>query len=152
MIELLYEPSRQVRHHTHPKHLFGISALPAEKRHAFCLKETVARRETWGLCRGRHWALIPDMKNGSTAFALWPTWEYAEDWLGQHTELWHRDFAPRSITLRELLDELLPLLEEEDLSIGSFYLPENQGITIKPTAFKQEILRLMINWFGDANY
>lgn len=152
MMELLYEPSRLTRNHTHPKHLFTISALPPDKRHAFCLKETVARREAWGLCRGRHWALIPDTDNGNLAFGLWPTWEYAEDWLGQHTELWHRDFAPRSITLRELMDELLPLLEEERLLVGSFYLPEHNGIAIDPDTLRQEIMQLMIDWFGDANY
>ncbi len=141
-MELVYEPSRSQRPHTHPRQLLALSALPPRQRFEHFLHEALARREVWGLCRGKHWLLIRTVENG-LALPLWSAWEHSEDWNAHHHQIWAHDYAPRAIRLCELTHELIPLLRAEQLAIGCFFVPENNGLTMSPDALCSTLLTML---------
>uniref|UniRef100_E6QQZ5 DUF2750 domain-containing protein n=1 Tax=mine drainage metagenome TaxID=410659 RepID=E6QQZ5_9ZZZZ len=146
-MELMYEPSRQALFHTDPRQLAAVRNLAPKQRFDHAVKEIIYRREAWGLCRSRNWHL--DERN---AFLLWPAWEYADDWLSHHPSLWQHDYTPKKMSLHELMKELLPLLKNEHIMMGVFFVPKNNGIVITPDAFGESINALMQDWFGDLDY
>lgn len=146
-MELMYEPSQQTLYHTDPKQLAAVRNLTPKQRFDHAIKEIVYRREAWGLCRGRNWHL-----DECSSFLLWPAWEYADEWLSHHPSLWQHDYTPRKMRLHELMQELLPLLKNEHIMMGVFFLPKNSGTTTTPWTFSECINALMREWFGDLNY
>lgn len=150
-MELFYEPAKQKRLHTPVKQLNAVRKLPPVHRFQHAVKEFISRREVWGLSCGRKWVLI-NLSDGKHAFPLWPTWEYAEIWLGHHSQLWQQDYAPRAIHLQELIHELLPLLDTEALSVATFFLPEENGIISSPQSLHHTIDTQLQEWFGDCDY
>ena len=130
-MELVYDPFRSGGHSRHPRRLVESAALASEARFHYFLDSVLACHHAWGLCRGRHWLLIPT-SSAQAALPLWPSWEHAEDWNAHQHTSWHKEYAPRQIRKQELVFELLPLLKGENLLLAIFFVPENQGITIDP--------------------
>ncbi|HEX5745946.1 MAG TPA: DUF2750 domain-containing protein [Archangium sp.] len=99
----------------------AVLRLPAARRYAYFLQRVAESGEVWGL-DGEGWALALD-DSGRDVLPLWPTPEFAAMCA---TRLWS-GFQPRAIKLQELLENVLPQLEEEGMPVGIFFTPEGQG-------------------------
>lgn len=99
----------------------AVLRLPAARRYSYFLQRVAESGEVWGL-DGEGWALALD-DAGRDVLPLWPTPEFAALCA---TRLW-AGFQPRAIKLQELLENVLPQLEEEGMPVGIFFTPEGQG-------------------------
>ncbi len=99
----------------------AVLRLPAARRYAYFLQRVAESGEVWGL-DGEGWALALD-DAGRDVLPLWPAPEFAALCA---TRLW-AGFQPRAIKLQELLENVLPQLEEEGMPVGIFFTPEGQG-------------------------
>jgi hypothetical protein len=99
----------------------AVLRLPAARRYTYFLQRVAESGEVWGL-DGEGWALALD-DAGRDVLPLWPTPEFAAMCA---TRLWS-GFQPRAIKLQELLENVLPQLEEEGMPVGIFFTPEGQG-------------------------
>lgn len=99
----------------------AVLRLPAARRYSYFLQRVAESGEVWGL-DGEGWALALD-DAGRDVLPLWPTPEFAAMCA---TRLWS-GFQPRAIKLQELLENVLPQLEEEGMPVGIFFTPEGQG-------------------------
>ncbi len=109
-----------------PKQVEAVLALPGIKRFEHFIKVIADRQEVWSLYQ-EGWALAAS-DDGTTVFPLWPAEEYAQlcaenEWKG---------YAPRSITLSEFKDVLLPKLKKGAVLPGVFFTPSSKGLTPSP--------------------
>lgn len=106
-----------------PKQMEAVLALPGVKRFEHFIKVIADWQEVWGLYQGG-WALAA-ADDGTTIFPLWPAKEYAQicavnEWEG---------YEPRSITLSDFTEVLLPKLKVDGVLPGVFFTPTNKGVT-----------------------
>ena len=106
-----------------PKQLAAVVAMSAEKRFEHFVKVVADWEEVWGLYKDG-WALA-STDDGTEVFPLWPAREYA----ALCAEREWAEYRPRSFSLREFLDELLPRLQRDGTLPGVFFLPTSKGIT-----------------------
>lgn len=105
------------------KQLQAVVALPGVRRYAVFIKIIAGTEKVWGLYRDG-WALAAQA-DGSLVFPMWPASEYARICAAYEWE----HYEPQAFTLDELLNDLLPRLEQDGVMPGIFYTPGNQGIT-----------------------
>lgn len=108
--------------------------LTAPERYAHFVKNVANQRSAWGLANGG-WAIATD-SDGKSQIPLWPDRSYAEmhandDWEG---------YIPVEIDLRELLDGMLPSLQQADHSVGVFFIEGSGSVCAPP-----DVLRAHLN-------
>lgn len=108
------------------RQLQAVIMLPAPQRYAYFVKRVAESGVVWSLYR-QGWALAKK-EDGTLVFPLWPDSEFAQvcadyEWTG---------YAPQSFALDELLEELLPQLEQDGIVTGVFYTPGARDVM--PTA------------------
>jgi len=91
--------------------------LSGPQRYEYFIRRVAQAGTVWGLYRNG-WALAKK-EDGSLVFPLWPDREFATicadyEWTG---------YEPQSFSLDELVDELLPQLEQDGIATGIFYTP-----------------------------
>jgi hypothetical protein len=91
--------------------------LSGPQRYEYFIRRVAQTGTVWGLYRNG-WALAKK-EDGSLVFPLWPDREFATicadyEWTG---------YQPQSFSLDELVDELLPQLEQDGIATGVFYTP-----------------------------
>jgi hypothetical protein len=101
----------------------AVLALPGGKRFEHFIKVIADWQKVWGLYQDG-WALATT-ENGSNVFPLWPAKEYAQvcaanQWAG---------YEPRSITLCDFTEQLLPKLQRDGVLPGVFFTPASKGVT-----------------------
>lgn len=101
----------------------AVLALPGNKRYEHFIKIVADWQELWGLYQDG-WALAAS-DEGTTVFPLWPAKEYAQvcaenEWAG---------YGPRSISLNDFLNTLLPKLKLDGVLPGVFFTPASKGLT-----------------------
>ena len=106
-----------------PKQLEAVLALPGIKRFEHFIKVIADWQEVWGLYQDG-WALAA-ADDGTTVFPLWPAKEYAQvcaanEWTG---------YEPRSISLSDFTEVLLPKLKLDGVLPGVFFTPTSKGVT-----------------------
>jgi hypothetical protein len=106
-----------------PKQMEAVLALPGIKRFEHFIKVIADWQEVWGLYQDG-WALAA-ADDGTTVFPLWPAKEYAQvcaanEWSG---------YEPRSISLRDFTEVLLPKLKLDGVLPGVFFTPTSKGVT-----------------------
>ncbi|MFO1217587.1 MAG: DUF2750 domain-containing protein [Burkholderiaceae bacterium] len=106
-----------------PKQIDAVLALPGIKRFEHFIKVIADRQEVWGLYQDG-WALAA-ADDGTTVFPLWPAREYAQicaarEWSG---------YEPRSISLSDFREALLPKLKLDGVLPGVFFTPTSKGVT-----------------------
>ena len=106
-----------------PKQFEAVLALPGIKRFEHFIKAVADWQEVWGLYHDG-WALAA-ADDGTTVFPLWPAKEYAQvcaanEWTG---------YEPRSISLSDFTEALLPKLKLDGLLPGVFFTPTSKGVT-----------------------
>jgi len=106
-----------------PKQMEAVLALSGIKRFEHFIKVIADWQEVWGLYQDG-WALaVAD--DGTTVFPLWPAKEYAQvcaanEWTG---------YEPRSISLSDFTEVLLPKLKLDGVLPGVFFTPTSKGVT-----------------------
>jgi hypothetical protein len=105
------------------KQMDAVLALPGIDRFEHFIKVIADRQEVWGLYLDG-WALAA-AEDGITVFPLWPAKEYAQacatnEWSG---------FEPRSISLSDFTEVLLPKLKLDGFLPGVFFTPTSKGVT-----------------------
>ncbi|OAF06066.1 hypothetical protein AYJ54_20470 [Bradyrhizobium centrolobii] len=106
-----------------PKQMEAVLALSGAKRFEHFIKVIADWQEAWGLCKDG-WALAA-ADDGTTVFPLWPAKDYA---LVCATNEWD-GYEPRSITLADLIEVLLPKLKRDGVLPGVFFTPTSKGVT-----------------------
>jgi hypothetical protein len=106
-----------------PKQMDAVLALPGIKRFEHFIKVIADWQEVWGLYLDG-WALAA-ADDGTTVFPLWPAKEYAQvcaanEWTG---------YEPRSISLSDFTEVLLPKLKLDGVLPGVFFTPTSKGVT-----------------------
>lgn len=106
-----------------PKQMEAVLALPSSKRFEHFIRVIADWQEVWGLYQDG-WALAA-ADDGTTVFPLWPAQEYAQvcaanEWSG---------YEPRSISLSDFLEVLLPKLKLDGVLPGVFFTPTSKGVT-----------------------
>jgi hypothetical protein len=105
------------------RQITAVLAMPGKDRYRHFIKKIADSETVWGLFSDG-WALA-GTDDGAEVFPLWPAQEYAAlcavgAWDG---------YAPKSFTVDELLDDLLPMLENDGVLPGIFYTPQDKGVT-----------------------
>jgi hypothetical protein len=100
----------------------AVMELAGPARHEYLIKRVVDSQVAWGLWH-EGWALMKS-DEGALVFPLWSAPEYAEacasgDFAG---------YSPRSIPLSDILQELLPKLRLEGISLAVFPTPAGRGV------------------------
>ncbi len=113
--------------------LRAVRAMSAPQRYGYFVQLTADWEEAWGLRSPDGWVLSSSA--GRDAFPIWPHPLFAEacahgDWEGA---------APESIPLDELLEDLLPLLEEDRIQLAVFPTPEGEGVLISPAELRRDL-------------
>lgn len=106
-----------------PKQMEAVFALPSVRRFEHFIKVVADSQEVWGLHQDG-WALA-GTTDGTTVFPLWPAREYAQvcaanEWKG---------YVPRSISLSDFMEVLLPKLKFDGVLPGVFFTPSSKGVT-----------------------
>jgi hypothetical protein len=91
--------------------------LSGPQRYEYFIRRVAQTGTVWSLYRNG-WALAKK-EDGSLVFPLWPDREFATicadyEWTG---------YEPQSFSLDELVDGLLPQLEQDGIATGVFYTP-----------------------------
>lgn len=99
-------------------------ALPASDRALAFFQLAADWEEVWGLKDADGWLVAKDTE----AFPLWPHAVFAEAcargaWEGT---------LPEPLSVDDLLEDLLPLLEEDGLQVAVFPVPEDPGVLMPP--------------------
>ena len=107
--------------------LADVVTLGAPQRYLHFVRQVAQAGEVWGLYRDG-WALAKT-DDGTLVFAMWPASEFADlcaefEWDG---------YEPQSFPLDDLMNDLLPQLEEDGVLPGIFYTPGDRGLT--PTIY-----------------
>jgi len=116
------------------KHVQAIVMLPGPQRYEYFVKRVVEGGVVWSLFR-QGWALAKK-EDGTLVFPLWPEREFAAicvdyEWTG---------YEPQSFALSELVDELLPQLEQDGVATGVFYTPGARDVMPTPGLLRRDLL------------
>ena len=106
-----------------PKQMEAVLALPGIRRFEHFIKVIADWQEVWGLYQDGGALAAAD--DGTTVFPLWPAKEYAQvcaanEWSG---------YEPRSISLCDFTEVLLPKLKLDGVLPGVFFTPTSKGVT-----------------------
>jgi hypothetical protein len=108
-----------------------LAALSAEARAVIFFQLVADWEEAWGLKDSAGWIVSRE----SDALPLWPHSAFAEAcargaWTGA---------AAESITLDELLADLIALLEEDGLRVAVFPTPKDPGTLLSPQELRERL-------------
>lgn len=125
--------------HTSKAEIQSVLRLDGPQRFRHLVKRAADEECVWGLWNDG-WALMAE-DDGTQVLPIWPASEYAD--LSRVGE-WEA-YSPKAINLYELLDKLLPTLQEEDVRIGIFPTPEGRCVVPRTDEFidaiRQELQR-----------
>jgi hypothetical protein len=111
---------------TKPQEIAAVLRLAGPERFRHFVGRVADEERAWGLWSDG-WALMSDAQ-GTAVFPVWPAAEYADL---HRTGEWSA-YEAREIPVRELLDALIPRLEQDDVPIGVFPTPTGQGVIVPP--------------------
>lgn len=108
-------------------------ALPAADRAAQFFQLLADWEEAWALRDADGWVV----SKRTDALPLWPHAAFATacaqgPWEGA---------APESVSLDDLMEDLLPLLEEDGLKVAVFPSSEDSGLLLAPSEVRERIER-----------
>ena len=112
----------------------AIVMLPGPQRYEYFVKRVAETGVVWSLFR-QGWALAKK-EDGALVFPLWPDREFATicadyEWTG---------YDPASFALDELVDELLPQLEQDGIVTGVFYTPGARDVMPSAGLLRRDLL------------
>ncbi len=110
-----------------------VLALSARERYGYFVQLAVDSGETWGLKNDEGWVLAGDEERD--ALPLWPHPDFAAacalgDWAKA---------VPQPIALDELLADLIPILEEDGISVAVFPGPDGDSAVVDPKDLRHDL-------------
>ncbi|MBU3007645.1 DUF2750 domain-containing protein [Cobetia amphilecti] len=115
------------------KELGFLSKKSSTDRYIYTVKKIADFEEGWGLyCDG--WALTG--ADGNEYFPIWPSYEAAMNCAVEH---WS-EYKPKSISVDYLMEELLPMLTEDNVKVAIFMLVNTPGTATKKSCEFQKDL------------
>ncbi len=123
-----------------PKQMEAVLRLDGPKRYRIFVKAVADTEEVWGLYLDG-WALAAT-DDGQTVFPMWPARQYASvnavnSWSG---------YTPRSFSLTDLLEVLLPDFEKNKVRPGIFFIPDGKGVIPTVEELRDDILEELDNY------
>jgi hypothetical protein len=115
------------------KELESVLKLDAPKRYNYFIKKVVDFEICYALFKDG-WIIVATSDN-QIAFPLWPLQEYAE--ICKSGEWENAEIV--AIPLDELINQLLPSLEKDNISTAIFYTPENKGVVVSCIQLKNDL-------------
>ncbi len=109
-------------------------ALSPKERFSYFVQLLVDEGEAWGLRNDEGWVLGSDPERGDI-LPLWPHSAFAE---ACARGTWD-DAKPAEIPLDDLLEELLPLLAEDRITVAAFPTPDGDSILITPDELGRDL-------------
>ena len=106
-------------------------ALPAAERAVTFFQLVADWEEAWGLKDSAGWIVSRETE----ALPLWPHAAFAETCARGAWE----STAPAAIPVGELLEDLLPLLEEDGFSVAVFPAPDDPGIVMPSGELRERL-------------
>ncbi|HEY7213539.1 MAG TPA: DUF2750 domain-containing protein [Thermoanaerobaculia bacterium] len=110
-------------------------ALPATDRAGTFFQLVADWEAAWGLKDSAGWIVAKE----TDALPLWPHAAFAA---ACARGAW-ADTTAEPISLNELIEDLLPLLEEDGLSVAVFPAPENAGVVMAAGALRERLEKEM---------
>lgn len=103
----------------------AVSRLGADERFVHFLKRVADWETVWGLRDEAGWVAAADSE-GNSSFPVWPHPRYAaacadNQWAGN---------APASIDVHELVEEWLPAMASDNVSLAVFPTPGLRGVIV----------------------
>lgn len=120
-------------------------ALPPRERYSYFVQILVDEGEAWGLRNDEGWVLGSDPERGDI-LPLWPHDAFAAACV---QDTWD-DARPAEIPLDDLLEELLPLLEEDRITIAAFPTPGGESVLVAPEELGRDLRAEIELGEGDA--
>lgn len=120
------EPSRKTE----------ILNFDAEQRCKYLLKQVVANQEIW-ILTDQHGSVMVTTDE-EDCIPVWPNQEFAQMWA---TNEWE-GFEAKSIPLSQWHKKWTSGLEEDELSVVVFPLPDDEGAVFYPTELDDEIQQM----------
>ena len=115
------------------KQIEAVLRLPAPGRYGHFIKQVADKEELWGLFDDG-WAMVGD--DNGTVFPVWHACEFAalcaaDSWAS---------FIPRVIDLTQFLEEMLPDLSDNNISVGVLMTPEGLAPVPGNNQLKMDLL------------
>jgi Protein of unknown function (DUF2750) len=114
-----------------------VLALSARERYVYFIQLAVDTEEVWGLRNPDGWVLAVDAlpEGERDAFPIWPHSDFAAacavaDWEGAQ---------PAPIGLAEMLEDLLPILEEDGLALAVFPAMDGDSAIVEPEHLRRDL-------------
>jgi hypothetical protein len=110
-----------------------VLALSARERYGYFVQLAVDGEEAWGLKNADGWVLAGDEERD--AFPIWPHKDFAaacalEDWEGA---------VPEPIALEELVQDLIPILEEDGIAVAVFPGLDGESAIVTPEDLRRDL-------------
>jgi hypothetical protein len=110
-----------------------VLALSARERYSYFIQLAVDSAEIWGLKNDEGWVLAGDDERD--ALPLWPHADFAAacalgDW---------ETAVPQPIALDELLADLIPILQEDSISVAVFPGPDGDSAVVEPEDLRRDV-------------
>jgi hypothetical protein len=115
------------------KEVQAVLQLSGEKRYEYFIKRAADASKVWGLWNDG-WAMgVTD--EGKSTIPVWPAAEYAEacrqgDW---------SDYKPKSIDLHDFIDDFLPQLARDGVSVSIFDTPSEASVLVNDDELRQDL-------------
>lgn len=110
-------------------------ALPAQERYSYFVQVLVDEEQAWGLRNDEGWVLGSDPERGDI-LPLWPHSDFATACARGSWE----DAVPEEIPLDDLLEELLPLLVEDRITVAAFPTAQGDSVLVTPGGLGKDLL------------
>ena len=107
------------------KEVTAVVKLTGAQRYEYFVKKVADRNELWGLWNNG-WALGAT-DDGESTLPLWPAEEYADLC---RKDVW-ADYEPRSISLPDFLERLLPQMASDGIRPSIFDTPTENSVLIE---------------------
>ncbi len=121
-----------------PNQLETLLALPSEERYRHFLEKVADWEELWGARDKEGW-LVQATADGRTYISLWPHPEFVQDAIRRHLP---GNFT-EEIDFEFLLNEWLPLLRQENISISVFPNRQWHAVLVDAARFEADLRREM---------
>jgi hypothetical protein len=110
-------------------------ALPTQERYSYFVQVLVDEEQAWGLRNDEGWVLGSDPERGD----ILPLWPHSDFATACARGSW-QDAVPAEIPLDDLLEELLPLLAEDNITVAAFPIPDGDSVLVTPDALGKDLL------------
>lgn len=112
----------------------GVLSLSAPERYQYLVHRVAEWGEVWGLRTEEGWVVVEI--DGMDCFCLWPSDDFARSCAVEEWE----ECVPERISLQELLDELLPALQEDGLRLAVFPTPGTETALVDARDFRDHVV------------